>query len=177
MFKPTTILGCFLGLVLLAPQCFAQITSKRLLTDILRQTPAAELVPHGMPMRIAEHVAKQRSDAFVLWGVGESMQPLYAHGTAVVVASHDYEKLKKGMTVVYLNAAGMRVAHCIVGETRGGYLMQGVNNVKPDPTLLTPENFMGVVVEAYASTGTDFRDAALASLNAKQRARVAALTR
>ena len=85
------------------------------------------------------------------------MEPLYATNTAIVVAAIDYEHLKKGMTVVYLKSTGVRVCHSVVGETTGGYLVQGVNNDEEDAELITPGNFIGVIVQAYASTDTAFR--------------------
>ena len=162
------LLFAFLGVA----HAYAGITSPRVLAAIITHTPAPEIVPAGMPMKIAEHVAEQRN-ASVLWGTGDSMLPLYARGTALIVEPYDYEKLKKGMTVVYVNRAGRRVAHCVVGETRGGYLLQGVNNPEEDVELLTEDNFLGVVVAAYGSTGTDFRAATLAKLSSKSRDLVA----
>lgn len=148
---------------------YGAITSKRMLAAIMAHTPAPEIVPAGMAMKTAEHVAKQRGDTHVLWGNGESMLPLYARGTALLVAEHDYKKLKKGMTAVYVNRAGRRVAHCIVGEIRGGYLVQGLNNAEEDEELVTPDNFLGVVVAAYASSTTDYRTAMLEKLAPKAR--------
>jgi hypothetical protein len=145
----------------------AGITSNRVMEAILRNTPAPQLVPAGMPLKTAEHLAQQREDACVLWGVGESMQPLYPPGTALIIERRDYEKLQKGMTVVYCNQDGRRVAHCVVGETRGGYLLQGINNSEEDAELLTEDNFVGVVVAAYAAVETDFRAKTLARLALK----------
>lgn len=164
-----------LPLLLVATALPAQagIKSKRVLAAIVERTPAPRIVVDGQQMIEAERAAKAMSGAHVLWGVGKSMEPLYAHRTAVVVAEHDYEKLKKGMTVVYVKRNGMRVAHSIVGEAKGGYLMQGVNNDEEDAELLTPNNFIGVIVDAYAAADTDFRDNVRAQLASKGSIKVA----
>lgn len=73
------------------------------------------------------------------------------------------------MTVVYVSRRGSRVAHTVVGETRGGYLLQGVNNDEEDEELLTPANYIGVVVDAYASADTTFRADLAQRLAAKGR--------
>ncbi len=108
-------------------------------------------------MEAAEYFARTMGpEVGVFWGTGDSMEPMYAHNTALVVAEADYENLKKGMTVIYLDSRGMRVAHCIVGETKGGYIMQGIGNSREDDALLTPNNFVGVIVKAFASSRTEF---------------------
>ena len=81
------------------------------------------------------------------------MEPLYVPNTAVVVQEINYDDIKKGMTVVYVKNNGRRVAHSVVGETRGGFLVQGVNNDEEDAELVTPENFIGVITQAFASAG------------------------
>ena len=75
----------------------------------------------------------------------------------VIVQEIKYDDIKKGMTVVYLKSTGVRVCHSVVGETRGGFLVQGVNNDVEDAELVTEDNFIGVIVEAYASADTAFR--------------------
>src|SRR3954471_1151239 len=77
----------------------AGIKSERLLAAILKQTPASTLVASGQQMKQAEAVAAGIAGAQVLWGVGESMEPLYTSHTAVVVAPITFKELKKGMTV------------------------------------------------------------------------------
>lgn len=178
--QTTTFLArlLILPLLLVATALPAQagIKSKRVLAAIIERTPAPRIVMDGRQMAEAERAAKALPGAHVLWGVGKSMEPLFAHRTAVVVAGHDYEKLKKGMTVVYVKRNGMRVAHSIVGEAKGGYLMQGVNNDEEDAELLTPHNFVGVIVDAYAAADTDFRDNVRAQLASKGSIKVASRT-
>jgi len=43
-----------------------------------------------------------------------------------------------------------RVAHSVIGETRDGYLVQGVNNDEADSDVVNEQNLVGVIVQAYA---------------------------
>ena len=136
----------------------AGIKSQRQLAAIAAQTPAPHLVAEGEQLKSAEKMAAQIKDAITLWGVGQSMEPLYAANTAVVVAPIKYDNIKKGMTVVYVKRNGRRVAHPVIGETRGGYIVQGINNDEADAEVVNENNLIGVVVHAYASTDTSFRN-------------------
>lgn len=149
------VLAMVLGCSAISAQ--AGINSERLLAAIIEHTPAPRLVAEGDQLKMAEKVAAGMHGAQALWGIGRSMEPLYATNTAVIVQEIKYDDIKKGMTVVYVKSNGHRVAHSIVGETNGGFLVQGVNNDEEDTELVTPENFVGVVVQAYASAGTAFR--------------------
>lgn len=136
----------------------AGIKSERTLAAIITRTPAPRLVAEGTQLKTAEKFAAALPGrAHALWGIGRSMEPLYATNTAVVVEEISYDDIKKGMTVVYVKNNGRRVAHSIVGETRGGFLAQGVNNDEEDAELVTPENFIGVITHAFASADTVFR--------------------
>lgn len=135
----------------------AGIKSQRVLAAIIERTPAPRLVAEGAQLKSAEQLAATLSRAQALWGIGRSMEPLYAPNTAVVVQEIDYDDIKKGMTVVYIKANGRRVAHSVIGETRGGYIVQGVNNDVEDAELITPENFVGVITHAFASADSAFR--------------------
>lgn len=150
----------------------AGIKSERTLAAIIQRTPAPRLVAEGSQLKTAEKVAATLPGAQALWGIGRSMEPLYATNTAVVVQEIDYDDLKKGMTVVYVKSSGRRVAHSIVGETRGGFLVQGVNNDEEDAELVTPDNFIGVITQAFASADTVFRAETEKRLAAKGKIRV-----
>ncbi len=135
----------------------AGIKSQRELSAIITRTPAPKLVTDGQQLEEAEKMAAQIKDAIAFLGIGESMEPLYAPNTALVVAPIDYDHIKKGMTVVYVKSNGHRVAHSVIGETRGGYLVQGVNNDEADAEVVNEGNLIGVIVQAYASSDTSFR--------------------
>ena len=150
----------------------AGIKSERTLAAIIERTPAPRLVAEGKQLKTAEEFAAKLPGAHALWGIGRSMEPLYATNTAVVVQEIDYDDLKKGMTVVYVKSNGRRVAHSIVGETRGGFLVQGVNNDEEDAELVTADNFIGVITQAFASADTVFRSETEKRLAAKGKIRV-----
>ena len=145
----------------------AGIKSQRQLAAIAAQTPAPHLVAEGEQLKSAEKMAAQIKDAITLWGVGQSMEPLYAANTAVVVAPIKYDNVKKGMTVVYVKRNGRRVAHSVIGETRGGYIVQGINNDEADAEVVNENNLIGVVVHAYATTDTTFRNGLTQQVAAK----------
>ncbi|HYC71406.1 MAG TPA: S24/S26 family peptidase [Opitutaceae bacterium] len=147
----------------------AGIRSERVLTEILRHTPAPMIVAQGRELAAAEKHAAALPGAQAFLGIGRSMEPVYAPNTAIVVQPLDFDALKKGMTVVYVSRRGNRVAHTVVGETRGGYILQGVNNDEEDEELLTEDNYLGVVVDAYASADTTFRTDLANRLAAKGR--------
>ena len=163
-----------LALVAVGSALMAQagIKSERTLAAIIERTPAPRLVAEGKQLKTAEEFAAKLPRAHALWGIGRSMEPLYATNTAVIVQEIDYDDIKKGMTVVYVKSNGRRVAHSIVGETRGGFLVQGVNNDEEDAELVTPDNFIGVITQAFASADTVFRAETEKRLVAKGKIRV-----
>jgi signal peptidase I len=152
----------------------AGIKSERTLAAIVSRTPAPRLVEEGNQLKAAQAAAAALPGAQAFWGIGRSMEPLYATNTAIVIQAIDYEHIKKGMTVVYLKSTGVRVCHSVVGETTGGYLVQGVNNDVEDAELITPDNLIGVIVQAYASADTVFRADTEKRLAAKGKVRLIA---
>ncbi|HEY4246598.1 MAG TPA: hypothetical protein VGM64_07060 [Lacunisphaera sp.] len=168
LFRATVVFAT-LVLGLSATHVHAGIKSKRQLAAILKQTPAPHLVTEGEQMKKAEKTAAQIKNAVTLWGVGQSMEPLYAPNTAVVVAPIKYDDIKKGMTIVYVKRNGRRVAHSVIGETRDGYLVQGINNDEADAEAVNEGNLVGVVVQAYASVDTNFRNGLTQQVAAKDR--------
>jgi hypothetical protein len=145
------------------------ITSERMLASIIQQTPKPILVARGQEMIRAEAAAANIPGAEALWGVGASMAPLYSSRTAIVVAPVKFADLKKGMTVVYVDGRGRRVAHALTGDLPQGWVAQGVNNDEEDADLVTPENLVGVIVQAYAETPSEFRVALTRELVAQGR--------
>lgn len=143
--------------------------SERLLAAIVRETPAATPVPAGQQWSRAETAAAKIPGAIAFRGLGDSMEPLFASRTAVVVAPVDFTALKKGMTVVYRNGAGRLVAHALVGNMRAGWIAQGVGNAEEDEGFVTRENLVGVVVNAYAEKPSEFRAILVKDLVAKGR--------
>jgi hypothetical protein len=147
----------------------AGIKSEKFLAAILAQTPAATIVSHGQQLKEAEKAAAQIPGAEALWGVGSSMEPLYASNTAIIVAPVKFEELKRGMTVVYMNSRGRMVAHSLKGDMPKGWIAQGVNNDREDDDLVTRRNLIGVIVKAYSASDSDFRIETAKSLATKGR--------
>lgn len=96
----------------------------------------------------AELLAAIEPGRDVLFGAGDSMAPVYGDGTVLVIRPVAFEDLREGMTVVYLNSDGRRVAHRLVRREQEGWRAQGLNNREPDPELVTMENLVG---QLYAS--------------------------
>lgn len=103
----------------------------------------------------ASSVAARGEGRASLAGAGESMNPVYGDNTMLVVTPIAYEKLQAGMTVVYINKQGRRVAHQLIGKEKQGWRAQGLNNEVADAELVTPENLVGVV---YASMSSDAKE-------------------
>jgi hypothetical protein len=142
----------------------AGIKSERLLAAIIKETPKPVLVSRGQEMKQAEAAAAEIPGASAFWGVGASMEPLYASHTAIVVAPVKFKALKKGMTVVYINSNGRMVAHSLTGD-----IPKGLNNAEEDDDLVTKENLVGVIVQAYAEMHSEYRVALTKQLVAKGR--------
>lgn len=142
---------------LVATTASAGIKSERLLAAIIKHTPASTIVERGQQVKAAEKAAAAIPGAEAMWGVGESMEPLYASHTAIVVAPIEYRQLKKGMTVVYTNRSGNMVAHSLTGDVPKGWIAQGVGNDEEDEELVTANNLIGVIVGAYSEMHSEYR--------------------
>lgn len=147
----------------------AGIRSERLLAAIIKHTPASTIVSPGEQIRAAEKAASAIPGAEAMWGVGESMEPLYSTHTAIVVAPIEFAKLQKGMTVVYQSRSGEMVAHSLTGDVPKGWIAQGVNNDDEDDDLVTSDNLIGVIVGAYSEAHSEYRMMLAKQLIAKGR--------
>jgi hypothetical protein len=127
------------------------------LDTIVAMAPAPVLVKKGFELRTAEAAAAKIEGAQAFLGAGESMEPIYASRTAIVVTPVDFAQLCPGMSVVYVNQDGRGVAHTLVKKTRHGWVAQGVNNPDRDDDLVTSANLVGVISQAYASSDTPLR--------------------
>jgi signal peptidase I len=146
----------------------AGIKSPRLLAKIAQHTPAPVIVDKGSEMKLAEQAARETGGQ-ALWGIGSSMEPLYAPGTAIVVKEIAYDEIQKGMTLVYRKANGRLVAHSVIGEDGRGYIVQGVNNDEADEVSVNERNIVGVIAAAYSANAAGFHQmiAAVNGVNAK----------
>ena len=134
-----------------------RLSLARDLSTILREAPAPMLVAKGHECSAALKVANAIPGSDTMWGVGESMEPLYASHTALVVSPREFGELRTGMLVVYRNRRGTGVSHVLVARQESGWVVQGVNNNEPDDDLVTSRNLLGVVTHAFAATTTAAR--------------------
>ncbi len=166
---PLMRVAAFAVIALSATTASAGIKSERLLASIIKRTPASTIVAAGEQIRAAEKAAAAIPGAEAMWGVGESMEPLYSTHTAIVVAPIDFKALEKGMTVVYMNRRGNMVAHSLTGDLPKGWIAQGVNNDEEDDDLVTRDNLIGVIVGAFSEAHSEFRTMLAKQLIAKGR--------
>jgi hypothetical protein len=133
------------------------LSVQRDLETIVTMAPAPVMVQPGQELRAAEVAAQRIEGAQAFRGIGESMEPLYVSGTAIVVLPCEYSQLRAGMSVVYVNHNGRGVAHVLTNEMPRGWMAQGVNNAQEDADLVTAGNLVGVITQAYASADTPLR--------------------
>ena len=113
------------------------------------QSPRPVTAAESDAWQQASALADKTPDAFVLVGLGRSMQPLYAPGTILVLQQLPYAELKRGQTALYRTKQQTVVAHVLVAKARDGWRVQGLNNAIHDMEPLVAENFVGVVVAAF----------------------------
>ena len=100
----------------------------------------------------ASALAERTDRAFVLVGSGDSMRPLYAPGTILVLRQIPFGGMQRGQTVLYRNRQQRIVAHVLVTRARDGWRARGLNNPHHDMEPIREENFVGVVIAAYQPT-------------------------
>lgn len=113
------------------------------------RSPRPVAAPDTEAWQRAGALAEQLPGVFVLVGSGESMQPLYAPGTILVMQRCAYDKLLPGQTALYRNLVGKVVAHVLVTRARDGWRATGLNNLIHDMEPVVAENFVGVVIAAF----------------------------
>jgi hypothetical protein len=102
--------------------------------------------------RDAKMVAAREPGSMPAVGAGSSMQPVYGDNTMLVISPIDYDQLRAGMTVAYVNRRGVRVVHRLVEKVAKGWRVRGLNNDRVDDDFVTRKNLLGVV---YASFNYD----------------------
>jgi len=142
--------------VLLITSAFARETDSPWIRGIYTgQSPRPVTATETQAWQQASTLMENTPDAFVLVGLGRSMQPLYAPGTILVLQHLPYAQLKRGQTVLYRNKEQRIVAHVLVAKARDGWRVQGLNNEIHDMEPVVVENFVGVVVAAFKPVGED----------------------
>lgn len=97
----------------------------------------------------ASELADLTPGAFVLVGSGQSMQPLYAPGTILVLQQLPYAAIERGQTALYRSKAHKVVAHVLVAKARDGWRVTGLNNPIHDMEPVRAENLVAVVIAAF----------------------------
>jgi hypothetical protein len=129
------------------------------------KSPRTVVLPEAEAWQHASNLADHTYRAFVLIGEGQSMQPLYAPGTILVMEQLPFAKLERGQTVLYRNQSGKVVAHVLVAKARDGWRIAGLNNQSYDLEPVQAANLVGVVIAAYQplSSGRSLRVASVTS--------------
>ena len=102
-------------------------------------------LPYKKAIRDAEKVAELSESWRVMRGAGNSMLPLYGENSVLLVEMTDFEYLGAGMIAVYRDTNGDLVAHQVRGRARDGWITQGINNRREDPSPVTTLNFVGTL--------------------------------
>ena len=100
----------------------------------------------------AKSVADRAPGRLPVVGTGASMQPVYGDNTMLVITPIDFDDLKAGMTVAYVNRSGVRIVHVLEEKVAQGWRVRGLNNELEDSDLVTRKNLIGVI---YASFNYD----------------------
>ena len=111
-------------------------------------SPAAQFAAPSTARLKAYQAATTIPGAYVVEGRGRSMQPLYQSGTLLVVQPMPFEKLTRGMSVVF-RSRNRSITHVLVAKTKDGWRTTGLNNRCHDYVPVNSENIRGVVVAAF----------------------------
>jgi len=103
------------------------------------------------PLADASVLAAARPGLRVMRVRGESMEPFFSDGAVLVVKAISAARLSPGMVIVYRNRFGETVAHRVIAAAAGGWRVQGQANDRPDTTLVTPANLIGVVYAVFTA--------------------------
>lgn len=128
------------------------------------KSPRVVRLPETDAWQRAGEFAEKAPNSFVLVGSGQSMQPLYAPGTILVLQQFPYELLEPGQTVLYRNQARKVVAHVLVAKAHDGWRVIGLSNRRHDMEPVLADNLVGVVIAAFQPV-QDRASVRIASLN------------
>lgn len=111
-------------------------------------SPAPKLCPAAEANTQSWALACQTPGAFVIRGYGDSMLPLYRSGTLLVVQPVPFEKLRRGMSVVFQHE-GRSITHLLVAKAGKAWRTTGLNNRRQDYVAVDERNIRGVVIAAF----------------------------
>jgi signal peptidase I len=138
-----------LGLLLVAASSTGRADNQWIHGIYTGESPRPVVLAERDAWQQASGLAEATSNAFVLVGSGQSMQPLYQPGTILVLRQLSFNELKRGQTVLYRSRENKVVAHVLVAKARDGWRARGLNNRIHDMEPVCAENLVGVVVAAY----------------------------
>ena len=114
---------------------------------------------YGMVDSDASAIIKNREGWFYANVVGNSMKQYYpAESTTVIVKPIDFSLLRLGQVIAYKNKFGEDVIHVIVEKVVDGFLVKGSNNKNNDSTILTKDNFIGIVYVTFNDRSNSSRN-------------------
>jgi hypothetical protein len=87
--------------------------------------------------------------------VGDSMHPHYGANSLVVIAPARAETIAVGNIVVFVDAAGDRVAHTVIARNGDTITTAGANTQRLDPSPLSVSQVLGVAVGVMHTSGID----------------------
>jgi hypothetical protein len=139
-----------LGLVLCGPLASASSLKVHYIAGhYVAASPRPEVLPGGEAWQMARQLATANPGAFVVRGLGRSMQPLYPSGTLLVVQPVPFAALQRGMTVMFRHGANHTITHVLVAKTADGWRTAGLNNRRDDYFCVNSGNIAGVVIAAF----------------------------
>jgi hypothetical protein len=107
----------------------------------------------------ASIIIKNREGWFYANVIGNSMKQYYpAEFTTVIVKPIDFSLLRLGQVIVYTNKFGEEVIHVITKKVTDGFLVKGANNKNNDSTVLTKDNFIGIVYVTFNDKSNSSRN-------------------
>jgi hypothetical protein len=107
----------------------------------------------------ASTIIKNREGWFYANVIGNSMKQYYpAESTTVIVKPIDFSLLRLGQVIVYTNKFGEEVIHVITEKVTDGFLVKGANNKNNDSTVLTKDNFIGIVYVTFNDKSNSSRN-------------------
>lgn len=114
------------------------------------KSPRAVAIGESEAWQRATELAELTPGSFVLVGGGESMLPLYAPGTILVLQRRDYAQLQRGESALYRTRENRTVAHVLIAKARDGWRAAGLNNRLHDMEPVVEANLIGVVIAAFS---------------------------
>ena len=84
---------------------------------------------------------------------GNSMEPMLADGTVIVIKPVPFSEIDLGMDVAYTNSKGEMVLHRIIRRRGNVWIAKGINNPGVDPDPVTESNLIGVLYAVFYNQG------------------------